>query len=360
MSTLTHLRWKVLTYRVDTDKAVKWRAETVRCLKNQIESEQSQPNKDKGVSPRFRELCTNLAAELIRRNLSDCLKSNSAVEISERLKELEDIFVEAGLLALEIWIQEIDVSLVGASGILSQTYQHGSELYVPHRSMGLDEDDTSYDGQPLHLVVCPAVQARGTAGDDHATQTKFWSKAVVLSFDVLEQTHGSKKEDEASQSHVKRARTLSATDEQSPKRTRVEHDNPGPSSHNSSVAPATSDVPKKSIAQQFPIPQESVHAGVDGADKHGHEHRRAKSNTMEHADGQPASSDPRRSSTGNLQAQSSTRPENLKDLVIAAQAVWNVETKNDTKSVSRHGQRSEVGASKSSKVLCIESKYPQS
>lgn len=108
------------------------------------------------------------------------LRDVSEDEAEQRYQQLTNIINDGAWLALELWSRKGDIRLLGERIICKHPFKNRSELYVPHRSMLLDEDDDSLNGQAIQAVLTPGVQLLGHGGGGSLEGSKILSKAIVL------------------------------------------------------------------------------------------------------------------------------------------------------------------------------------
>jgi len=96
------------------------------------------------------------------------------------VKELDQIFLKAGQLAMRLWAQRPRLRLLRLRILRQRPFIVGSDCMEPHPLHKLDDpQDHRLDGRLTKVVVHPAVQAEGTHSADHYEQRQTWAKAVV-------------------------------------------------------------------------------------------------------------------------------------------------------------------------------------
>jgi hypothetical protein len=97
------------------------------------------------------------------------------------LHTLTSILGEAARLAVLLWSQRPMVQCLWLDTLLQERFQVDSPLLQAHPVHKLDDsNDRRLDGQPVRLVVRPAVRRMGTHEGESYSQSKVWVKAVVL------------------------------------------------------------------------------------------------------------------------------------------------------------------------------------
>lgn len=107
-------------------------------------------------------------------------------ERTRRREELVDICFEFCLLALELWCQKSNLERVDDATVFATAYSMNSTLHKPHVSMwrmGLDEDETMFDGVLPHAMLVPAFRVCGDSDGNNLKRGKIVSRSVVLIYD---------------------------------------------------------------------------------------------------------------------------------------------------------------------------------
>lgn len=172
----------------DPKKACAWRAETLRLFREDQGVRPLQLKGDSLTSKGLKRLCTGMVDKLTSGNVAVVLREVTDEELERRQTELNDICRGFCLLALELWSQKSQLALVDDATLFGTGFSMNSILHQPHRSMGMDEDDTKFDGDLPHAVLVPALRIFGDANGDNLETEKIISRSFVFIFDEAPST----------------------------------------------------------------------------------------------------------------------------------------------------------------------------
>lgn len=160
--------------------AAKWQAmlaQTLRALHGQKDTDSKGTNKEQ-----LRKLQAIYFDRLTKRLEDSCagvLKSLNPEEIKQRTKQINNILKAAGNLSFRLWAQGYEIACLSL-GRLEKTFTKASPDMEPHLTMLLDDDDTTKDGQKIHLVVKPCIDAYGNDEGKYFGERRTLDPATVL------------------------------------------------------------------------------------------------------------------------------------------------------------------------------------
>ena len=99
-------------------------------------------------------------------------------EASVRRAELRGLFERAGNLACQLHGQHVKIRVLLSPQEFGN-FHVNSKIMEAHTTMDIEEDDHSWDGKPIDLVMHPGLLAYGNESGENYDQFKVWSKAVV-------------------------------------------------------------------------------------------------------------------------------------------------------------------------------------
>lgn len=176
-----------MTHTDNTDmpsKAQLWRAETMRLLDVQLDSGISSNAPTRGPQAWSGRLAANSLTRYVDQFLAIMSKSKQA----ECQADLQILYEKAWRLSIKLWSQGSKLHIYASKEIPKQSLSVPSDTYKPHWSMGVEEDDYSFDESQTHLIITPLF-ASTTSYDTEANlrTTKIWQKAIVLAYGDREQ-----------------------------------------------------------------------------------------------------------------------------------------------------------------------------
>jgi hypothetical protein len=95
-----------------------------------------------------------------------------------RSAELTALFERAGKLACQLQSQYVQTRVLVSYQEMGN-FSVDSNIMEAHTTMDIEQDDHSWDGKPIDLVITPAVLAFGNERGENYSSFKVWSKAVV-------------------------------------------------------------------------------------------------------------------------------------------------------------------------------------
>jgi len=159
-------------------EAQAWRSSTMQLLSKVKASEE---NDLKEVLEKSRnQYADDLAAAFLSGPVRYFLKSVGKSELRERKEKLGDLLRYSSDFSLSLWKQRVALELRGFEYYVNRPFQHNSPIMEAHRSLHLDDDDPSRDGEKVRMVVQPGFFARGNEDGERYDQAKVWAKAVVM------------------------------------------------------------------------------------------------------------------------------------------------------------------------------------
>ncbi|ERF72260.1 hypothetical protein EPUS_02147 [Endocarpon pusillum Z07020] len=99
-------------------------------------------------------------------------------EATVRRAELRGLFERAGNLACHLHGQHVKIQVLLSPQEIGN-FHVNSKIMEAHTTMDIEEDDHSWDGKPIDLVMHPGLLAYGNECGENYDQFKVWSKAVV-------------------------------------------------------------------------------------------------------------------------------------------------------------------------------------
>lgn len=218
-------------------KAVAWRAETMRCFKGLLQN-QTLSSEDLKTHPDLVKLCKSEANKIFENLYCHRLLKDLAPEEKEKaLNALTNIHLDVAVLSLELWSRRLDVEVVSAKELYEEPFSIKSHKYDPHPAMCLDDDDDSLDGRSVQIVVLPMIKALGPMRRDGSREELIWAPAQVMIFTDLhednpgESNHLVEKQDRP-KSRRSSSRTVDKEREPNAKRQKTEETHLPPSTTN--------------------------------------------------------------------------------------------------------------------------------
>lgn len=177
-----------LTVAENSKKAYAWRAETLRLFRENQGLKPLQLKADSLGVKSLKKMCASVSDKIILGDSSAVLREVTDEEREKRRAELNDICRGFCLLALELGCQKSQLEVVDDNTLFGTAFSMSSVLHQPHRSMGMDEDDTKFDGHLPHAVLVPALRIFGDANGDNLEAEKIISRSLVYIFDEVSLT----------------------------------------------------------------------------------------------------------------------------------------------------------------------------
>ena len=173
-------KFKRLTAGVGGEKMQnQWRAMTVRMISAKSDEATIPTAGDAHTSIRkLKEAAYATFSDQVVTSVKALLQDVSKQDANKRGVELIALFERAGRLACQLQSQHVETSVLLSTQEMDP-FSVNSDTMEPHTKMEIEEDDHSWDGKPVDLVITPAILAYGDERGDNYSSFKVWSKAVV-------------------------------------------------------------------------------------------------------------------------------------------------------------------------------------
>jgi len=126
------------------------------------------------------EVCRSHASRFVNPATQPLLQKMEESTRDQFLKELSNLFANAGHLSFRLWTQRPSIALRDLSNLPTRTFNANSEYLEAHALHKHDDPkDPRLDGMKTKVVVHPAVLAYGTHDAEQYDQSRIWAKAVV-------------------------------------------------------------------------------------------------------------------------------------------------------------------------------------
>lgn len=89
------------------------------------------------------------------------------------------------MLAMELWCQKSHLVVMKNDALFTKRFSVQSSLHQPHITMGLDDEDRSFDGAFPQVILVPAVCVVGDVQGKNLQQSKIIFRSVVLIYKEL-------------------------------------------------------------------------------------------------------------------------------------------------------------------------------
>ncbi|KAF2163637.1 hypothetical protein M409DRAFT_25825 [Zasmidium cellare ATCC 36951] len=167
--------------KYDQEKAQQWRSDTVRLMNPYQTSDNADGNAQLiYINEKIDDVCRKVPKAMDQSLIGLFLRQTEAPERKKFMDGLEQIFVDTGRLAVQIWAQRPSLECRSLSKLAEERFHVRSPLLEPHPLHRRDDpEDPRLNGWLPKVVVHPAIVARGTHDADHYERTNVLSKAVV-------------------------------------------------------------------------------------------------------------------------------------------------------------------------------------
>lgn len=156
-----------------------WRAMTVRMLNSSKTgiSTETGSNGQYDVQ-RLKKAAYERLGDYILEMNKMVLKQLDAQEIKSRRTELMALFTRAGEFACRLHGQRVLIKVLSSPQGIGN-FSVDSELVEAHTIVDIEQNNHDWDGNPIDLVIQPAIIAYGNERGENYDKSKVWSKAIV-------------------------------------------------------------------------------------------------------------------------------------------------------------------------------------
>jgi hypothetical protein len=156
-----------------------WRAMTVRMLSAEKDKSAASTAESAHKSVQdSKEAAYALFSEQVVTSSKALLRHVDTQDATTRSDELTALFASAGELACKLHRQNVKIGVILSPQELNP-FSIDSDTMEPHTKINIEQDDHSWDGRPIDVVVTPAILAYGDERGENYSMFKVWSKAVV-------------------------------------------------------------------------------------------------------------------------------------------------------------------------------------